>query len=632
MNICKSVAMIPPLIDRIPAELREIPNWVVWKGEGDGPKPRKIPYDAKLINSRASSTDPTTWSEFDAAVAAYEEGGRDGIGICLDGRGLAAVDLDGCVHGDVIDPAALKLLDWLGAGYVEISPSGQGLRAFGLAANLQKGVNGISGGLKVELYTDKRYMTVTGRAVRSQGIRPFQNFEQLAASVGRASTPAASSQPDDPHIAQAALLRQIITGEVLHDSIRDLSASLIANGLNAGATVNLLRGVMQLAATKDDRWQDRYKDIHRTVNSAVEKFGGSEENNTSNPKQIAASMGLTAVSDLLQPPPPLQWLVRSYLLPMSITYLTGDPASGKSLLAIDLACCVATGAPWCGKRVRQGAVIYLAGEGHYGIRRRFKAWDQHHKSLESAPIYVSSRGGELTKEESCQALVDEIAALGDIDVQMIVVDTMHRNFGPGDENKPEDIDRFIRNLETLRDRFEAAVVVAHHSGHGAKDRSRGSSAILGAIDAEYIVSKDANDVVSVACPKKFKDGPPPPPRSLAIQQVVLPWLDDEGVAETSAVLVDQGEQVTVSTQDVKLMEYMEVLMRAWEDAGRPMSGGSPPLKIVSVSAVRRHLTSNDHYDQRKVDNWVKRSENRPLGRLLAANRINILDSNIHILE
>jgi hypothetical protein len=65
------------------------------------------------------------------------------------------------------------------------------------------------------------------------------------------------------------LIDNILAGRELHDSLRDLGAKLIASGMSAGAAVNQLRAFMNVStAPRDDRWQERYDDIVRLVESA----------------------------------------------------------------------------------------------------------------------------------------------------------------------------------------------------------------------------------------------------------------------------------------------------------------------------------------------------------------------------
>lgn len=268
---------LSPLFANVPQALRNEARWVAWCAEGPkGQKPVKMPYDPSLPNARAKVDDPTSWGTFSQAVAAFEEGGYTGIGIVLDGSGLVGIDLDNCVANGKIDPAAQMLLDSVGATYIELSPSGTGLRAFGYAENLSSGVNREYNGLKVEMYSRGRYLTVTGHHIENGAVGPLQGFRELADRIrgektvnphtGEVSTMAADKR-------QAELIRCILSGDVFHDSLRDLAAILIAGGMFGGAAVNMLRALMDLApVAHDERWAARRAEIPGLVSSAEVKF------------------------------------------------------------------------------------------------------------------------------------------------------------------------------------------------------------------------------------------------------------------------------------------------------------------------------------------------------------------------
>lgn len=150
----------PPQFEQIPFELREIPRWMLWRAEfrHPGEKARKVPYCPARPGSRASSTDPNTWGTFKEAQEACAEGGYTGVGIVLNGDGLVGVDIDNCVVDGKPSEKSLELLNTLGASYIEISPSGTGLRAIGYGEQLATGVNGSRDGLKAEFYSTKRYL------------------------------------------------------------------------------------------------------------------------------------------------------------------------------------------------------------------------------------------------------------------------------------------------------------------------------------------------------------------------------------------------------------------------------------------------------------------------------------------
>jgi primase-polymerase (primpol)-like protein len=158
----KGVAMKEKMMTRdraIPAALKDLSRWVVWKYEQrDGkPKPTKVPYDAKT-GKNASCTDPSTWTTFKKAVAVRNR--YSGIGFVLtDADDIAGVDLDHCLNPEtgVIEQWALDIIKPLNS-YTEISPSGTGIRIF------MRGTLPPVGRKKgqIEFYDDERYLTVTG--------------------------------------------------------------------------------------------------------------------------------------------------------------------------------------------------------------------------------------------------------------------------------------------------------------------------------------------------------------------------------------------------------------------------------------------------------------------------------------
>lgn len=147
--------MLAPVFEAMPADLRTRPRWVTWRGQ-------KVPYDPSRPSSKASVTDPATWGSFAQAEAAYCEGGRDGVGHVLAGDGVVGIDLDHVVDNGVPVPAALELLDTVGAQFIELSPSGTGLHAWGYWPEAFPGRRGRIGDVAIEIYSRERYLTVTG--------------------------------------------------------------------------------------------------------------------------------------------------------------------------------------------------------------------------------------------------------------------------------------------------------------------------------------------------------------------------------------------------------------------------------------------------------------------------------------
>ena len=174
-------AILQPKFENFPKELQRHDQWVVWKG-------KKILYDPTRLNSKANVNDPYSWGSFNQADAAFSEGGWLGVGFVLTGNGIAGVDLDKCVVDGEPNKDALQLMADLDAPYIEYSPSGNGLRAFGFSNQSITGVRGQLDGLSVELYTKGRYLTVTGHVIKNEPLRVLRGFEELAVKLRRQPT------------------------------------------------------------------------------------------------------------------------------------------------------------------------------------------------------------------------------------------------------------------------------------------------------------------------------------------------------------------------------------------------------------------------------------------------------------
>lgn len=236
----------------------------------------------------------------------------------------------------------------------------------------------------------------------------------------------------------------------------------------------------------------------------------------------------------------IKWVVDDYIEADSLAQVFGDPGGGKSFVAIDLACCVATGKPWHGHDVKQGSVFYIAGEGHNGLARRLKAWQiGNGTSLANIPLYKSHRAAQLydaTEAAVVAESIKQLSAEANCIPSMIVIDTLARNHG-GDENSTQDMNAFIQHLDVyLRQPWKCCVMVVHHSGVADKDRSRGSTALKGALDAEYKCQLDSGTKTIAFESKKMKDAEMPSPKNFQITQVDLPINNKNGMPVKGAYL------------------------------------------------------------------------------------------------
>lgn len=235
---------------------------------------------------------------------------------------------------------------------------------------------------------------------------------------------------------------------------------------------------------------------------------------------------------------PMAWLVDDYLEQDALVVMFGPPGEGKSFIALDLACCIATGREFHGHETKPGAVFYIAGEGHNGIARRIWGWAEHNECLlPGVPLYVSECATDLASATNAVRVAEAVQQLADetgTHPVLIVIDTLARNFG-GDENSATDVGNFIRHVDThLRHKWKATTLIVHHCGKDNRG-ARGSSALKGAADAEYEVGRNAEDKIIRLTPRKMKDAEEPAP--LAFELVSVSILDDTGQPVSGAALV-----------------------------------------------------------------------------------------------
>lgn len=163
-----------------------------------------------------------------------------------------------------------------------------------------------------------------------------------------------------------------------------------------------------------------------------------------------------------------------------LTILWSEPGLGKTFMAISMAASVASGRPWLGRKTHRGSVVYVAGEGGlqnvgYRLREALGQWTIAVPSpYEEIPLYVMTPGPNLV-----QGPGELVSVLLKVKPRLIIIDTLSRCF-VGDENKQEDMGRFVRSLDLLRDHYSCDILVVHHSNR--EQEIRGSSVLYGAAD------------------------------------------------------------------------------------------------------------------------------------------------------
>jgi primase-polymerase (primpol)-like protein len=155
---CASFQPFDEQIMRIPIELTEYKQWVLWRRTEVNGRQTKIPI-SPWTGKTASSDKPATWSSYRHARYACHRHKCDGVGFVFTAVDpFCGIDLDQCRSDDgTIAPSAMEWIKRF-RSYAELSPSGDGVHVVIKAKLPGKGRR--SG--KIEVYDCGRYFTMTG--------------------------------------------------------------------------------------------------------------------------------------------------------------------------------------------------------------------------------------------------------------------------------------------------------------------------------------------------------------------------------------------------------------------------------------------------------------------------------------
>jgi phage/plasmid primase-like uncharacterized protein len=326
---------------------------------------------------------------------------------------------------------------------------------------------------------------------------------------------------------------------------------------------------------------------------------------------------LIPADEFCSKPAPISWLVKHWLQSDALIMVHGPSGGGKTFVVLDWCLSMAAGLKnWRGSRVRSNPVVYLAGEGHHGLRSRVAAWKQHHKAGK-LNMWLSRDGCDLNTAAGYSRVVDNVRKLP-TRPGVIVVDTLHR-FLAGDENSAQDAKTMLDACGALMREFGCSVILVHHTGVSdeAQHRARGSSAWRGALDIEISVVPAKGSEPMQLVQRKSKDAELCEPLFCNLHKIEIPgWLDEDGVQVTSAVLVEADAPVE-KKRGSKVEANLKLFENAWWAGGAEEHDGSPYL---SRSALKDKLLADGNAD-RTVKNMMNPSYTDKLIGMLLQNDI-----------
>jgi 5S rRNA maturation endonuclease (ribonuclease M5) len=318
---------------------------------------------------------------------------------------------------------------------------------------------------------------------------------------------------------------------------------------------------------------------------------------------------------------PLRWLVRGLLVEGGLSVVYGPPKSTKTFVALDIALHIAHDRGWYGLKVRGAGVAYVCGEGAAGARQRMKAWRQERDGDASAPFALIPQSINMFDDpDELDRLIADLHGMAlpmGKPVGLVVLDTLSRMIGGGDEDRARDINVVVRSAERIQQLTGAHVMIVHHSGKDRDRGMRGSNALLGAVDSAIEVTKDAATGFCEAKVTAIKDGEALGPFAYTLRQSTV-GTDEEGDDIVSCVIDPAGARQGGKRENVSQTEQrcLSVLHSLIGD-----NGDMPGQKaVVPLATWRDKFVSSEKGETAAIKKRWQRAietlENRGLFEIL----------------
>lgn len=248
----------------------------------------------------------------------------------------------------------------------------------------------------------------------------------------------------------------------------------------------------------------------------------------------ASKLKLSAWRDISKPKP-INWLIAGVLEANNLACLYGASGCGKSFIAVDLSLCIASGIQWHGHSTKQGSVVYFAGEGREGLRRRVAAWVQN-----TPECAVSVADHFLLADRACLLPDDATEVIDSLrqvaNPRLLVLDTLNRTM-LGDENATRDMTAYVQACDKIKTTYpELTILIIHHTGHGSQDRARGSVVLKSSLEVEIKATKTDTGFITLES-TKAKDAEPFQSMGFQLESIELEgWHQNDGTPVQSAWL------------------------------------------------------------------------------------------------
>ncbi|OON33402.1 hypothetical protein BSA16_00655 [Micromonospora sp. Rc5] len=227
------------------------------------------------------------------------------------------------------------------------------------------------------------------------------------------------------------------------------------------------------------------------------------------------------VSDLRKLPPPRP-LIEGWLDQGTTAVVTGSTGTNKTFTVLGWALSVATGVDWLGHKVRKtGTVLFVLGEGAYGLSKRIEAWEKENGVTvpEERLRILKHPDGVAPRRDNKNGAAEGAfwhrldKAIEATDAVLVVLDTFSSLAPEADETK--DAALIVSYMSKRAEEHEATLILVHHTGWvdprnaGVAKRARGGSQFEANPDCviNLAATAESDNAPVEIWRKKNKEGP-----------------------------------------------------------------------------------------------------------------------------
>ncbi len=304
--------------------------------------------------------------------------------------------------------------------------------------------------------------------------------------------------------------------------------------------------------------------------------------------------------------------VEGLLTEGAASVIYGPSNCGKSFWILDLAVSVASGKPFRDElAVDQGAVVYVALEGSFGMTNRIEALKRAGRLDKSTPLYLCDAPISLLEVGHAVKLAQSVknaASESALPCRLVILDTLSRAMAGGDENSGKDMTAAVASIDAIRAATGAHVAVVHHCGKDEARGARGHSSLRAAVDTEIEVTRVDGESISTVRVTKQRDMSIGEPMPFSLPSITL-GADRRGKPITSctvhhedsimaATKAKAGRPPAVTDEELLSLLPMETTA-SWRKAA------SNELGVSSSTFHRNRARLEGVKAVKKSDGWVR---------------------------